>query len=217
VLARVGRQRRAHELLRDVVQARRAAARLRSARPQPRAGGLGRLGQRAVERQAAHQARPLRCQVLADDGAHRVAQPVRRCDAQTLAGLDRGLDEARDRQRAFDALRAPAARQIDAHDAVACERAHQGRPGVAAAAQAVHAHHGLALALAFDGDAVEQVQRHARHPSTPAGTCRPGQPAPVRRPALAAAHTCKRMRSLLVAPRATRESACRRVCLEFAS
>ena len=58
------------------------------------------------------------------------------------------------------AVRAGAARHVDADHAVARQRRHQRREGVAAAAEAVHADDGVALAFVLDDDPIEDVQRH---------------------------------------------------------
>ena len=58
------------------------------------------------------------------------------------------------------ALRAAAAGQVDADHAVAGQRRHQRRPGVGAAAQAVDADDGVALAFVLHRDAIDRVQGH---------------------------------------------------------
>ena len=131
------------------------AARLRGARADRRARRLGRRDQRAEQGEAAHQRRVRRREVLADDGAHRMADQVRarRCPAGVHTDSTR-VDVALDRQRP---ARARCERALPGRSMRTTrwprERRHQRRPGVAAAAEAVHADDGVALAFVLDGDA----------------------------------------------------------------
>ena len=101
----------------------------------------------------AHQLRRRRREVLADDRAERVADPVRARHVQPRADREQRLDEALDRERAprpAASDRCPACRRGSRGAAPA--PASSGVKVLRAAAEAVHADDGVALAFFLDDD-----------------------------------------------------------------
>jgi hypothetical protein len=84
----------------------------------------------AEQRQAAHQLRRRHRQVLADDGAHRMADQVRADMPSRVQAAQRVDEDARSTAGPSARLRAAAAGQVDAQHAVARQRRHQRREDV---------------------------------------------------------------------------------------
>ena len=158
---RLGRDRPLHELIGDRLHAGLAfPARLLAARPQARAGGVGRAQQRAEERQAPHQPRCRHREVKRDDGAERMRRHVHPRQPQRGADALHRLDEPLDRQRPLDPVGAAGARQVRAHGPVPGQRRQHGGPDVGGAAEAVDHQDGLAVAVGLDGHALDELRRH---------------------------------------------------------
>ena len=121
------------------------------------AGRVGRLGQRAEQRQRGNQRRLVRGDLLADDRAHRMADEMRLGDAEAAHGGDHRGGHRVDGQRLERPRRAARARQVDADDAVAAERRQLRLEHVGRAAEAMDHDDGKAVALDFRDQRVRRV------------------------------------------------------------
>src|SRR5688572_21388804 len=159
--ARVGGGRCLDDRLRDGLHAGDTfAAGLRTAGGDVGPRGFRGREQRTEESQAPRERGEPRREVETHDGAERVAHQVGALHFEPVAHRLHALDVTLDRERALDPGGAAAARQVGTDRAVPGERAHERCPVVGGAAESVHQHHRVALAVDFHRDAVDPGEAH---------------------------------------------------------
>ena len=128
--------------------------------------------ERAEERQAQDALRLLRRHVLADDGAHRMADQMGFLDAGVVHHREHVLGEAVDRERSPERRAARALEVRADHGEPAREQRYLRKEGVTGAAEAVHHDERGAAALLLDR---ERLAVHFDHGDPPHARARPAR------------------------------------------